>query len=196
MSGNVSWINEIKNNTDKAFVIWCWDTGNEGEYKDWITGKLVGRNDGGKRVTIAPRAHLRVTGCGVPDGGDRDGKSKCRVLCEASKVMDNNPMHDPGRGLRINRVQGPGEQDQILYYNHETVERIAAINFPRGKEQNLIMTIDEHGLKLTVHEERTSSDWKAYTFGQELGKFILSNLDEIGKLALEAAKAAGKLALL
>lgn len=190
MTRDISWINEIKNNTNEAFVIWCWDTDNEGEFKDWTTGKLVGRNDGGAWVTIKPGAHLVVTGCGIPDGGDKDNKPKGRVICARSKIPHSNQHQDPGRGLRLNRVMGPNQTDRLVYRDHDTTRELASIDFARGLEQNLILTIDDDGIKVTVKEEKESTEWKAYRFGVELGKFLASTLQEIATLALQAAMAA------
>lgn len=190
MSRDISWINEVKNNTNREFVIWCWDTDNEGEFKDWETGKLVGRNDGGTWVVVKPGAHLVVTGCGIPDGGDRDGKPKCRVIAEKSKIKHDDHKRDPGVGLRLNRVMGPGETDRLAYRDHGGGRQIAAVDFPRGMEQNLILIIADDGIFLELREQKVSTEWKAYEFGKELGEFLASTLKEVASLALQAAGAA------
>src|SRR4030095_4134749 len=69
MPGGVSWITEIYNNTDDDYGIWCWDDGNEGEYRGG--GKVIGKNDGGVQVKIPKQTRVSTSdhSCGVPDGG-------------------------------------------------------------------------------------------------------------------------------
>lgn len=187
MTRDISWINEIYNNTNTAYIMWVWDTDNEGDFRDFRTGQRIGLNDGGARVIIQPHAHLSVTGCGIPDGGDKDGRSKCRVLCKESSAMDQNKKHDPGRGLRLNRVMGPGKTDKLVYRDHGTGKEIAAVTFPRGLEQNLILRIENDGVYLELKEAKVSTEWKVYKFGVALGEGLAQALKEIAKIALEAA---------
>ena len=190
MTRNISWINEIYNNTNTDYIMWVWDTDNEGDFSDFRTGQSIGKNDGGRRVIIKAGAHLRVTGCGVPDGGDKDGKNKCRVLCEVAKAVDQNPKLDPGRGLRLNRVMAENERDKLVYRDHGTGREIASISFPRGLEQNLVLRIEKNGIFLDVREQKESTEWKATVFGRELGKALAEMLQEVAKLALQAAATA------
>lgn len=187
MSRDISWINEIKNNTKDTYIIWCWDTDNEGEYKDFRTNQLIGKNDGGKRVRIAPGAHLAVGGCGIPDGGDKDGKPKARVIVKESLAMPGAA--DPGRGLRLNRVMVAGERDALRYADHSDPQRVfGQISFPRGQEQNLILTINPDGIKLEAKEVKESTEWKAYKGAQHVMESI--DLKELFSLGMKAASAA------
>lgn len=193
MSRNISWITEIKNTTNDAYVIWCRDTDNEGEFRDLLTNESVGKNDGGQQVIIKPKAHLVASGCGIPDGGDKDGRPKARVICLKSAVVHTTG--DPGAGLRINRLMGgvdkeKDERDKIVYRNHDTTAEIANIIFPRGLEQNIILRIDENGIFLDIKEASLSTEWEAYMFGQGVKKLLLELAPELAKLAIQAAKVA------
>ncbi|PSL31320.1 hypothetical protein [Dyadobacter jiangsuensis] len=188
MSRDISWINEIKNNTEEDYIIWCHDTDNEGEYRDFVTDEPVGKNDGGKQVIIKAGAHLVAGGCGIPDGGDKDGKPKARVICAYSAAQRHSG--DPGAGLRINRVMGDNDQDKIVYRDHYTTKQLAEIIFPRGMEQNIILRIDADGIYLDIKEAKTSSEWQAYVFGQKLKDFFEELAPELAKLAIQAAQKA------
>lgn len=185
MSRDISWINEIVNNTDRTYTMWCWDTDNEGEFNDG--SGVVGRNDGGERFDIEPRSHIYCRGCGVPDGGDKDGFPKARVICEKSKVEPSGPdlPGDPGRGLQINRVAFGEDKDRISMRDRKTEREVGHIEFPRGLEQNLILRIEEHGIFLDVEEEQISTEWKAYLAGKEAGAFFENLFTELAKVALE-----------
>jgi hypothetical protein len=183
MSRDITWINEITNTTKDDYIIWVWDTDNEGEFKDYRTGELVGRNDGGTRVVIKAGAHLRVTGCGVPDGGDKDGKIKCRVICKASVAMGGGPKADPGVGLRLNRVMAGDEKDKLSFRDHRSGKEVGSATFSRGLQQNAILRIGNDGIFLDIQEEKTSTEWQAY----EAGKVIANTLMEVGKILLQVA---------
>jgi hypothetical protein len=188
MSRDITWINEISNTTNDDYIMWVWDVDNEGEFKDYNTGALVGRNDGATRVVIKAGAHLRATGCGVPDAGDKNGKVKCRVICKASAAMKGGPTADPGAGLRLNRVMDAGNNDKLSYRNHRTGKEEASVVFPRGNEQNAILRITNGGIFLDIQEQKESTEWKAYEAGQEIAKVLEQALIEIAKLAFQLAE--------
>lgn len=188
MSRDISWIKEIKNNTNDDYVIWCWDTDNEGVFKDWRTNKEVGKNDGGKQVTIKAGAHLSVGGCGIPDGGDKNGRPKSRVICK--KSIATHSTGDPERGLRMNRVMANGDYDKIVFRNAHTTAPIGEIRFHRGLEQNLILRIDNDGIFFSALEAKESTEWKAFVVGRELGKFVGELGKELAKDLLKAATTA------
>jgi hypothetical protein len=183
MSRDITWINEISNTTKDDYIMWVWDTDNEGEFTDYRTGTLVGRNDGATRVVIKAGAHLKVSGCGVPDGGDKDGKIKCRVVCKASKAMGGGPTADPGVGLRMNRVMAGDEQDKLSFRDHGSGKEVGSATFSRGLQQNAILRISPEGIFLDIQEEKISTEWQAY----EAGKAIASTLLEVGKILLQVA---------
>jgi len=188
MSRNISWINEIKNNTNEDYVIWCHDTDNEGEFKDYRTGKVIGRNDGGQQVKIRAGAHLAVSGCGIPDAGDKNEIPKARVICAVSALKHRKG--DPGAGLRLNRVIKDDNEnlDEIVYRNHGTTEKIASMIFPTGMEQNIILRIDPNGIFVDVKEAKNSSEWEAYLFGEKIKGLLMDLAPELAKLAIQAAQ--------
>lgn len=192
MSRNISWINEIKNNTGQDFIMWCHDTDNEGEFRDFRTNKEVGKNDGGQQVIIKAGAHLAASGCGIPDGGDKDGRPKMRVVCAYEAATYHKG--DPGAGFRMNRVIGEdsedSKKDKLVYRDHSTTKEFAEISFPRGTEQNIILRIDPNGIFLDIKEAKTSSEWEAYIFGQGVKKLLTDLAPDLAKLAIEAAKKA------
>lgn len=188
MSRDITWINEITNTTKDDYIMWVWDTGNEGEFKDYRTGALVGKNDGATRVVIKAGAHLRATGCGVPDGGDKNGKTKCRVVCKASRAMGGGRTADPGAGLRLNRVMDAGDNDKLVYRNHRSGKEAASVSFPRGNEQNAILRITNEGIFLDIQEQKESTEWKAYEAGKEIAKVLEKALIEVAKIAFQLAE--------
>jgi hypothetical protein len=183
MSRDITWINEISNTTNEDYIMWVWDTDNEGEFTDYRTGALVGRNDGATRVTIKAGAHLKVTGCGVPDGGDKNGKIKCRVICKASQAMGGGSKADPGVGLRMNRVMAGDDKDKLSFRNHRSGQEVGSATFSRGLQQNAILRISPEGIFLDIQEEKTSTEWKAYQAGIAIGNTLL----EVGKILLQVA---------
>lgn len=189
MSRDISWINEIKNNTKQDYIMWVHDTDNEGEYKD-AHGHLIGLNDGGQQVIIKSGAHAYVTGCGIPDGGDKDGKPKMRVICATNVAKSKHG--DPGAGLRINRVIADDGQklDKIVYRNHDTAKEIADVTFPMGMEQNYILRIENDGIFFDLKEAKYSDEWKAYIVGQKIGDFFEKIAPELAKTLLLAAQKA------
>jgi hypothetical protein len=188
MSRDISWINEIKNNTNEDYIIWCHDTDNEGVYRDYFTNEEIGKNDGGQQIVIKAGAHLVASGCGIPDGGDKDGKPKARVICAYSAALHH--VGDPGAGLRINRVMADDEKDKLVYRDHFTTKQLAEIIFPRGSEQNIILRIDADGIYLDIKEAKTSSEWEAYLFGQKVKNLFEELAPELAKLAIQAAQKA------
>lgn len=114
--------------------MWCWDTDNEGEFKDFASGEVVGYNDDARQFVIKAGAHLLASGCGIPDGGDKDGKPKMRVICAKSAANLNGPNGDPGAGFRMNRVifNDNDKLDKLVYRDHNTTKEIGSITFPSG----------------------------------------------------------------
>lgn len=194
MSRDISWITEIKNNTNQDYIIWCRDSDNEGEFHT-NQGKEVGKNDGGKRVTIKAGAHLYASGCGIPDGNHENNLPRCRIICLKSEAVGHSG--DPEHGLRINRLQAPPDEngnkrDMLVYRNHHTTKEIATVMFPQGVEQNLIMRIDDDGIFIDVKESYESSEWKAYLVGKQIEDVFTKLLPDLAGVLIEAAGKAVK----
>lgn len=190
MSRDISWISEIKNNTQEDYIMWCWDTDNEGEFRDFATNEVLGLNDGGQQFVIKAGAHLSVSGCGIPDGGQKEGRPKMRVIC-AKSIADTQSFNgDPGKGFRMNRVMfdDAKNMDRIVYHDHGNLREMGSIAFPSGTEQNLILRIDDDGIFIDVYESRQSTEWKAYLFGKQLEDFVGETVKEFAKSALNAAR--------
>lgn len=187
MSRNISWINEIKNNTNQDYIMWCHDTDNEGEFKN-SEGKVLGKNNDGRQFVIRAKAHIYASDCGIPDGGDKNNIPKARVIClkSAAKKLHG----DPGAGLRLNRTIADDEKglDRLAYRDHDTTKPIADMIFPKGSEQNIILRIDNDGIFLEVKEAKESSEYKAYLVGENIKKLLTELAPELAKLAIQVAQ--------
>jgi hypothetical protein len=190
-SRNISWITEIWNNTDKDYSIWCWDTDNEGLYKD-ESGKEIGKNNDGNPVTIKAGSHVHTNNetCGVPDGGDRDYKPKQRIFFIGKPDQNFQKSVGPGFGLRLNRTRLDDNIDQIMYLDAKTGEKIGRMKFPKGTEQKLHVKIEKDGLHLNVFESSTSTEAKFDQFLKETGKWMLDFYTQLAKAAIDAAAGA------
>ena len=195
MPGGVSWITEIYNNTDDDYGIWCWDDGNEGEYR--VGGKVIGKNDGGVQVKIPKQTRVSTSdhSCGVPDGGSVRGQQKRRVIYKWDARKSTSG--DPGIGLRLNRVMVSEEKDDMIrYMDSRTGREFASIDVQRNSDQSLIIRIEpdrgkagKAGIFLDVFEQKQSGATKARLFGEQVAGFLADLAPKIAELALEAAKA-------
>jgi hypothetical protein len=196
MSRNISWIREIFNNTTDSYTVWCWDTDNEGKYLDFNNpNTVIGVNDNGNPITFTPGQHVITSGgsCGIPDGGDKNGRPKQRVFFLGTPDAGFQPSVGPGRGLRLNRTSVDSNTDQIIYTDEATGDPLGRMTFAQGSEQTInviINSVENGGLALDVVESSVSTEAKWDSFVAATGQWIATKGVDLAVSALKSAAAA------
>ena len=177
---NVSYIEEIFNNTNRTFAMWSTDSKHNGVFDDFDSGKRVGDNDWGNTLLIKPHARLKASWCGVP--WYKDGRCY-RVIAQAKNQVKF--------GLRIYQSETDGG-DGIHFINHKTGRPIrqggAVVPFPRSGDRQFALTIDEIDgvleFKLWNRQTKTGKQ----EFVNTLGQFAKDYYEDTREIRIEMAK--------
>lgn len=168
-STNISEIVEITNKTSDTYFMYVWDNAHEGRYTPYDKDDWVYPSDG-KWYKIGPHSHIRADDCGIPDGGKSAGKDRARVIFKAT-AHHNTLQHDPGRGLRVNRVGKGNGYDELVFRNHATGERVKSVDIPTRMHQSLLLIIDDkNGAKFEQTDIAESGEYQLQEAGKIIGK--------------------------
>ena len=180
---NVSYIEEIKNNTEHTFAMWSTDSEHNGVFDDFESGERVGDNDWGHVVLIRPGARLKASWCGVP--WYKDGRCY-RVIAKANRKV--------GFGLRL--FQSETDQgDGIHFVDHDTFAEIGMVPFPTGADRQFALTINDKDGQLEFRLWNRQTKTGKQDFVKALSQFAQDYYDDHRKIRIELAKAvAGALA--
>jgi hypothetical protein len=174
---NVSWIEEIFNNTDATLCMWSTDAEHNGTFNDFDTGEQLGDNDWGHVFEIEPGARIKTHWCGIPWYGDG---TRYRVIARgAGKVKF---------GLRLHQAE-TDDGDGIYFIDFKTNDKIGYIAFPFAADRQFALVIsgDADNLSFDLQNRQTKTD------KQEVVKLLLKISSDIAEDAREIfKKAAGQ----
>jgi hypothetical protein len=145
---NVSWIEEIFNNTNVTLCMWSTDAEHNGTFDDFDTGKELGDNDWGHAFVIKPGARIKAHWCGIP--WYHDG-THYRVIAKSTKKEKF--------GLRLHQSE-TDEGDGIHFLDFRTNVSIGyiAFRFPGDRQFALIISGDSGDLSFELQNRQTKTD--------------------------------------
>jgi hypothetical protein len=181
---NVSYIEEIYNNTNHAFVMWSTDSEHNGVFDDFDTGIRVGDNDWGHVLVIRPGARLKASWCGIP--WYKDGKCY-RVIAKGDKQERH--------GLRMFQAE-TDLGDGIHFIDHRTGNPLGdggpqagVVPFPGVADRQFALTINENNGELEFKLWNRQTKTGKQEFIKALGKFARDYYEDHRKIRIEMAKA-------
>lgn len=187
---NVSYIEEIYNNTNHTFAMWSTDSEHNGVFDDLETNKRVGDNDWGHVLVIQPQARLKASWCGIP--WYKDGNCY-RVIAKGNKKASF--------GLRMHQAE-TDHGDGVHFIDYNTGHPIGGggheagvVPFPTGADRQFALTIDKRDgeLEFKLWNRQTKSGKQEFV--KALGQFAKDYYEDSRKIRIEMAKAvAGSLA--
>jgi hypothetical protein len=177
---NVSWIEEIFNNSDATFCMWSTDSEHNGTFHDFDTGKKLGDNDWGHPFLIGPGARIKAHWCGIPWYGDG---TRYRVIARSASK---------GKfGLRLHQSE-TDVGDGIHFIDFETGSPIGYKAFPFDGDRQfaLIISGKSDDISFDLQNRQTKTD------KQEVVELITKAMKDIYVDTHEAVRKAAGLALI
>ena len=171
---NISWIEEIYNNSDATLCMWSTDAIHNGTFDDLDTGKKLGDNDWGHVFVIRPGARIKAHYCGVP--WYHDG-THFRVI---AKGTDKAKF-----GLRLHQAE-TDVGDGIHFIDFKTNDPIGYNAFPFAGDRQFALTIsgtaDDLSFELQNRQTKTAKQ-EAVKALTQFGKDRYDDAREIIKMA-------------
>jgi hypothetical protein len=166
---NVSWIEEIYNNTEAPLCMWSTDAEHNGAFDDFDTGQRLGDNDWGHAFVIQPGARIKAHWCGIPWYGDG---TRYRVIAASTEKVKY--------GLRLHQSEtDDGDGIHFIDFEHGTHIGYVAFPFAGDRQFALIVSGGPGDLSFELQNRQTK------TGKQEVVRQFL----ELGKELYEEARA-------
>jgi hypothetical protein len=145
---NISWIEEIFNNSNATLCMWSTDVEHNGTFDDFDTGEKLGDNDWKHAFIIKPGARIKAHWCGVPWYGDG---TRYRVIARSTEKVKF--------GLRLHQSE-TDEGDGIYFIDFSTDDKIGYIAFPFAADRQfaLIISGDSDDLSFDLQNRQTKTD--------------------------------------
>jgi len=175
---NVSYIEEIYNNTKHKFAMWSTDSDHNGIFHDRDSKKQIGDNDWGHVLIIQPSAKIKADWCGIP--WYKNG-STYRVIAKADKQVDY--------GLRLHQSE-TDEGDGIHFIDFKTGHPVGVVPFKQDGDRQFTLTIDEGKdgqLEFKLWNAQTKTGKQ--DFVKALEKFAQDYYDDVREIRVELGKA-------
>ena len=181
---NISFIEEIYNNTNHTFAMWSTDSKHNGVFDDFDSNKRVGDNDWGHVLVIQPHARLKAHWCGIP--WFKQGQCY-RVIAKGDKKVSY--------GLRMFQAEND-LGDGIHFVDHKTCKPIGGngneagvVPFPTGADRQFALTIDEYEGELEFKLWNRQTKTGKQEFVKALGQFAKDFYEDSREIKKEMAKA-------
>jgi len=171
---NVSFIEEIFNNTDSTFCMWSTDLHHNGTFEDLDTRQKLGDNDWDRVMIIKPGARIKAHWCGIP--WYQEG-SRFRVIAKSLKKEKY--------GLRLHQA-GTDKGDGIYFIDFGSNAEIGYIAFPYAGDRQFALTISGDGEDISIdlqNRQTKSSKQEVVKALTEFGKDVYDDVREIIKKA-------------
>jgi hypothetical protein len=145
---NVSWIEEIFNNSNATLCMWSTDAEHNGTFANFDTAEKLGDNDWGHAFLIEPGARIKAHWCGIPWYGDG---TRYRVIARSAKKEEF--------GLRLHQSE-TDDGDGIHFIDFRTGDPIGYKAFPFAGDRQfaLIISGDSEDLSFELQNRQTKTD--------------------------------------
>ena len=171
---NVSWIEEIFNNSDATLCMWSTDVRHNGTFDDFDSGEKLGDNDWGHVFVIKPGARIKAHWCGIP--WYHDG-TRYRVIA--------NSTNKEKFGLRLHQAE-TDIGDGIHFIDFRTNDPIGYTAFPFAGDRQfaLIISGEANDLSFELQNRQTKTGkQEAVKALTQFGKDMYDDVREILKKA-------------